>query len=167
MVGKHFRMFLPLMGRGGDLTALQRALSVSGALKAYISPPLLTAVLCLPICLAALQTRGAVAAKPDRAIQVLLFCHFVTSTLSKKLVYSRLGGRNVSYMTANRIWTVPCKATIVMLLCQMLTSIQSTHTVPSYPSCTTLPTLASKCQAHSYHPWTKDLRQNARHSQSA
>lgn len=107
MVGKHFSLFL----LGGKFTALQRTLSVSGTLKAYLSLPLFSAVICLPVCLLALGLKDVTAVPSDRLIPVVLACHFVTSKWSNKLVYSRLGGQNVLYMSANRIWSVPCKQT--------------------------------------------------------
>lgn len=160
-------MFLPFVGRGGKLTTIQRALAVSSSVKAYNSIPVLASLICLPVCLVVLQTNESAATAPDRLIKALLLCHFVMSTCSKKLTHGRLGGQNVLYMNANRIWATPSKQHGHAVFYLLLTNVQSTLTVPCGPSLPTQPTLASKCRVQLYRPLTKGPQRNASRSWSA
>lgn len=83
---------------------------MSSAMKAYITPILTAAILCLPLSLVALQAGALHQPARDHSMSLALAGFMFTSTWSKKLVFGRLGSRNVSNMSANRLWTAPCES---------------------------------------------------------
>lgn len=82
-----------------------------GALKAYATAVAFLAVVCLPFCLLALQTGKVDSSIGRRHIRLVFICQFVASSISKKLVYGRLGSVNVRNMTTAKLWSSLCKFT--------------------------------------------------------
>lgn len=95
-------------GKGNKTTGIQRTLSIMGAFKAYASTLAFAAAVCLPACFWALQMGQADATIGRQTLRLIILCHFLTSMVSKRLVYGRLGSMNVSNMTTSRLWTAPC-----------------------------------------------------------
>jgi hypothetical protein len=81
-----------------------------GAIKAYVSALAFVAVVCLPVGFWALQTGKDEVLLGRRSLRLIVMCHFIASLISKKLVFGRLGSRNVANMTTSKIWMSPCKS---------------------------------------------------------
>lgn len=81
-----------------------------GAWKAYASTAAFAAVVCLPVCLIAMQTGGLDVMLDRRYVRLIIMVQLIASTISKKLVYGRLGSINVANATASRLWSSPCKS---------------------------------------------------------
>ena len=80
-----------------------------GAWKAYASAAAFAAVVCLPVCLIAMQTGGLDVMLDRRYIRLIIMGQLIASMISKKLVYGRLGSINVANATTSRLWSSPCK----------------------------------------------------------
>lgn len=84
-------------------------MSVMGAWKAYSSALLFASAICLPLSVWASKIGGLHHSIDRHHLRLILIGHFIASTISKRLVYGRLGSMNVSNMTTSRLWTSPCK----------------------------------------------------------
>lgn len=79
-----------------------------GACEAYSSALLFASAIALPISIWIVQAGGT--DPTERHYMRLAFAgHFIASTVSRRLVYGRLGSVNVSNMTTNQLWVSPGK----------------------------------------------------------
>ena len=88
-----------------------------GAWKAYASTAAFAAVVCLPVCLIAMQTGGLDVMLDRRYIRLIIMGQLIASMISKKLVYGRLGSINVANATTSRLWSPPCKSIDLSTCC--------------------------------------------------
>jgi hypothetical protein len=92
--------------RGTTSARIQHITSSMGAWGAYSSALLFASVISLPTSMWALR-----AGEPDPTdrhhMRLALALHFIASTISRNLVYGRLGNVNVSNMITNQIWVSP------------------------------------------------------------
>jgi len=98
-----------------------------GAWGAYSSALLFASAIVLPTSIWILQT-GEGDLTERHYMRIALAGHFIASTISRNLVYGRLGNVNVSNMITNSLWVSPGK--LFSTLCQqvaMLTLHQSTR----------------------------------------
>ena len=97
-----------------------------GAWGAYSSALLFASAIALPISVCALHT-GEADSTESHYMRLAFAGHFIASTVSRNLVYGRLGNVNVSNMITNQLWVSPGK---FLTLCQQikpLTLHQSTR----------------------------------------
>jgi hypothetical protein len=79
-----------------------------GAWGAYSSALLFASAIALPISACALQADEADPTE-HQYMRLAFAGHFIASTVSRNLVYGRVGNVNVSNMITNQLWVSPGK----------------------------------------------------------